>query len=176
MIDLATQLASVGSTQHTGPTLLHLCPSNCASSLPCSILAFYDLPIHRQEHRIYCNMSSSSNTQAEPSYALVPPKYASNTSTSSNASTWHPVYAGVHDTMRHGTANVLHQVSTASHHPVQNRLENWDATRDNLKLTMQRNVHGLGAPAHILMERKIASYVSLYPPPLPPKSNKEWFD
>ncbi|GAC76441.1 hypothetical protein PANT_22c00029 [Moesziomyces antarcticus T-34] len=109
-------------------------------------------------------MSSTSNTQAEPSYALVPPKYASNTSTSSNASTWHPVYAGVHDTMRHGTANVLHQVSTASHHPVQNRLENWEATRDNLKLTMQRNVHGLGAPAHILMERKIASFNPAFDP------------
>lgn len=63
--------------------------------------------------------------------------------------------------MRHGLKNVLHQVSTHSHHPVQNRLENWEATRDNLKLTMQRNIHGLGAPAHTLMERKIVSYVGI---------------
>lgn len=107
-------------------------------------------------------MSSASQSQSQlaPGYALVPPNYAAHTSTSSTSSTSHPVYAGVHDTMRHGMKNVLHHVSTQSHHPIQNRLENWEATRDNLKLTMQRNIHGIGAPAHTLMERKIASYVS----------------
>lgn len=104
--------------------------------------------------------SQSQKQQLEPSYVLVPPNHASHTSTSSNSTTSHPVYAGVHDTMRHGLKNVLHEVSTGSHHPVQNRLENWEATQDNIKLTMQRNVHGLGAPAHTLMERKIVSYVS----------------
>lgn len=107
--------------------------------------------------------ASQSQSQPEPGYALVPPTYASHTSTSSTSSTSHPVYAGIHDTMRHGPKNVLHDVSTASHHPIQNRLENWEATRDNLKLTMQRNIHGLGAPAHTLMERKIVSYVSIAP-------------
>ncbi|SPO24665.1 related to UMP1 - proteasome maturation factor [Ustilago trichophora] len=108
--------------------------------------------------------TSQSQSHPEPSYALVPPAYASHTSTSTNSSTSHPVYAGVHDSMRHGLKNVLHQVSTHSHHPVQNRLENWDATRDNLKLTMQRNIHGIGAPAHTLMERKIASYNPAFDP------------
>ncbi|SNX83417.1 related to UMP1 - proteasome maturation factor [Melanopsichium pennsylvanicum] len=108
--------------------------------------------------------ASQSQSHAEPSYALVPLTHASHTSTSTNSSTSHPVYAGVHDTMRHGLKNVLHQVSTHSHHPVQNRLENWDATRDNLKLTMQRNIHGIGAPAHTLMERKIASYNPAFDP------------
>ncbi|TKY86651.1 hypothetical protein EX895_004290 [Sporisorium graminicola] len=107
---------------------------------------------------------SQQQRQAEPSYALVPPNYASHTSTSTNSATSHPVYAGVHDTMRHGLTNVLHQVSTHSHHPIQNRLENWEATRDNLKLTMQRNIHGIGAPAHILMERKIASFDPAFDP------------
>ena len=106
------------------------------------------------------NPASQSQSQPEPGYALVPPSYTSHTSTST-ASTSHPVFAGVHDTMRHGLKNVLHDVSTHSHHPVQNRLENWETTRDNLKLTMQRNIHGLGAPAHTLMERKIVSYVSI---------------
>ncbi|KAJ1029859.1 hypothetical protein NDA13_003098 [Ustilago tritici] len=111
-------------------------------------------------------MSSTSQAQSqpEPSYALVPPSYAAHTSTSSNSSTSHPVYTGIHDTMRHGLKNVLHEVSTHSHHPVQNRLENWEATRDNLKLTMQRNIHGLGAPAHTLMERKIVSYNPAFDP------------
>ncbi|SPO22953.1 related to UMP1 - proteasome maturation factor [Ustilago trichophora] len=106
---------------------------------------------------------STSQSQS-PSYALVPPAHASHTSTSTNSSTSHPVYAGVHDTMRHGPKNVLHEVSTHSHHPVQNRLENWEATRDNLKLTMQRNIHGIGAPAHTLMERKIVSYNPAFDP------------
>lgn len=105
-------------------------------------------------------LQSQKQQQLEPSYVLVPPPYASHTRVSTNASTSHPVYAGVHDTMRHGLNNVLHHVSTQSHHPIQNRLENWEATQDNLKLTMQRNIHGIGAPAHTLMERKIVSYVS----------------
>lgn len=105
-------------------------------------------------------LQSQKQQQLEPSYVLVPPQYASHTRVSTNASTSHPVYAGVHDTMRHGLNNVLHHVSTQSHHPIQNRLENWEATQDNLKLTMQRNIHGIGAPAHTLMERKIVSYVS----------------
>jgi proteasome maturation protein len=43
---------------------------------------------------------------------------------------------------------------------MQNRLEKWDETRDNLKLTMQRNMYGIGAPIRTLMERKIVEYVS----------------
>lgn len=119
--------------------------------------------------------ASQSQSNAEPSYALVPPNHASHTSTSSNSSTSHPVYAGVHDTMRHGVKNVLHEVSSASHHPIQNRLENWDATRDNLKLTMQRNIHGIGAPAHTLMERKIVSYVSALFEVNPADEQQRWF-
>ncbi|EST07463.1 Proteasome maturation factor UMP1 [Kalmanozyma brasiliensis GHG001] len=109
-------------------------------------------------------MNAQKQEQMEPSYVLVPANHASHTSTSSSSATSHPVYAGVHDTMRHGIKNVLHEVSTASHHPVQNRLEKWEATQDNIKLTMQRNVHGLGAPAHTLMERKIVSYNPAFDP------------
>ena len=45
-------------------------------------------------------------------------------------------------------------------HPMQNRLEKWDETRDNLTLTMQRNMYGLGAPIRTLMERRVVEQVS----------------
>ena len=38
--------------------------------------------------------------------------------------------------------------------------EQWEATQDNLKLTMQRNAFGLHMPMRTLMERKIVSRVS----------------
>lgn len=43
---------------------------------------------------------------------------------------------------------------------MQNRLEKWDETRDNLKLTMERNLFGLGAPMRTLMERRVVEHVS----------------
>lgn len=46
-------------------------------------------------------------------------------------------------------------------HPLQTRLENWDKTRDNLKLQLQRDVYGLGAPLRTMMERKIVGHVSV---------------
>ena len=35
----------------------------------------------------------------------------------------------------------------------------WEATQDNLKLNMLRNVYGLHAPVRLLMERQIVGYV-----------------
>jgi hypothetical protein len=39
-------------------------------------------------------------------------------------------------------------------------LPQWEETQDNLKLTLQRNLHGLHAPMRLLMERKIVGLVS----------------
>lgn len=75
--------------------------------------------------------------------------------------TSHPVHAGVHDTMRHGPRNLATEASTSSaQHPLQHRLENWEATRDDLKLNMQRNMFGIAAPIRTLMERRVVEHVS----------------
>lgn len=39
------------------------------------------------------------------------------------------------------------------------RIEQWEATQDNLKLQMQRQLFGLHMPMRILMERKLVSQV-----------------
>lgn len=77
-------------------------------------------------------------------------------------STSHPEHAGVHDTLRFGPRSIAHETAAegSGFHPVQQRLERWDETRDNLKLTVQRNIHGMGAPIRTMMERKAISYVS----------------
>jgi len=75
--------------------------------------------------------------------------------------TSHSVHAGAHDAMRYGPRNLATEASSMSRqHPMQHRLEKWDETRDNLKLTMQRNMFGLGAPIRTLMERRVVEHVS----------------
>ncbi|KAH8834894.1 proteasome maturation factor UMP1 [Flagelloscypha sp. PMI_526] len=46
------------------------------------------------------------------------------------------------------------------------RLNNWEETQDNLKLTMQRNMYGMHAPMRLLMERKMVG-LSPHMPGLP---------
>lgn len=63
--------------------------------------------------------------------------------------------------MRFGPRNLAVEASSMSQqHPMQNRLDKWDETRDNLALTMQRNLYGLGAPVRTLMERRVVEQVS----------------
>lgn len=101
-----------------------------------------------------------SNAQPGSSLRLVPG--APSTTSVSVTSTSHPVHAGVHDTMRYGPRNLAEEASSASgQHPLQHRLENWELTRDNLKLTMQRNMFGMAAPIRTLMERRIVEHVSM---------------
>lgn len=117
-----------------------------------------------RESHAYCAaidiiFSPQSNADSGPSLRLVPGPATSNSI--SIQSTSHPVHAGVHDSMRHGQRNLATEVSSSSmQHPLQHRLENWDATRDNLKLTMQRNMFGMAAPIRTLMERRIVEHVS----------------
>ncbi|KAH8101636.1 proteasome maturation factor UMP1 [Cristinia sonorae] len=83
----------------------------------------------------------------EPSLRLVPtqgPKAASLQDTSNSF--------GLHDTLTYGPRSIAAEVHTTS--TIKDRLENWEETQDNVKLTMLRNVYGLHAPVRLLMERK----------------------
>nr|VWO94647.1 Cytochrome P450 3A13 [Ganoderma boninense] len=62
---------------------------------------------------------------------------------------------GLHDSLKHGPRSLAAEVSQTS--TARNRLENWEATQDNMKLQMQRQLFGLHMPMRILMERKIVS-------------------
>lgn len=75
--------------------------------------------------------------------------------------TQHPSHAGVHDTLRHGHRNLSHETSSAGRHPVEARLEGWEATRDSFKMTMHRNMYGMGVPVKSMLERRAVDWVSL---------------
>ncbi|OBZ79024.1 Proteasome maturation factor UMP1 [Grifola frondosa] len=87
----------------------------------------------------------------DPSLRIVPsrgPKTASIKDTSNSF--------GLHDSLKHGPRSLSAEVTSTS--TIKDRLENWDATQDNLKLTMQRDLFGLHMPLRLLMERKIVGY------------------
>ncbi|KAH9891325.1 proteasome maturation factor UMP1 [Cubamyces lactineus] len=63
---------------------------------------------------------------------------------------------GLHDTLQYGPRSLAAEVTTSSN--IKDRLENWEATQDNLKLQMHRQVFGLHMPMRLLMERKLASH------------------
>ncbi|KAH9931278.1 proteasome maturation factor UMP1 [Fomitopsis serialis] len=56
-----------------------------------------------------------------------------------------------------GRARLLNCVNLHLGLPIISEYDQWDATQDNLKLTMQRNTFGLHMPMRMLMERKIVS-------------------
>ncbi|CAO1614214.1 unnamed protein product [Sympodiomycopsis kandeliae] len=99
---------------------------------------------------------------SEMSLRLVPGPSSSSAKTNLD-STAHPEHAGIHDTLRHGHRNLASEHSASTHHPMQQRLEKWDETRDNFKMTMARNMYGMGAPIRTMMERKIVSYDPHFP-------------
>ncbi|PWN93093.1 proteasome maturation factor UMP1 [Acaromyces ingoldii] len=109
-------------------------------------------------------MSSSSQKEAMPGPSLrIVPGPPSQNSVTLNA-TEHHVHKGVHDTMRFGPRSLAHETSaSATQHPLQHRLEQWDETRDNLKLTTMRNIYGVGAPIRTLMERRIVGHNPHFP-------------
>ncbi|KAH9046447.1 proteasome maturation factor UMP1 [Lactarius hengduanensis] len=88
----------------------------------------------------------------ENSLRLVPSKQPAKASISDTANSF-----GLHDTLIYGPRNLTDEIKSTN--PLQARLENWDETQRNLKLTMHRNIYGLHAPVRQLMERKIVSYV-----------------
>ncbi|KAF9056420.1 proteasome maturation factor UMP1-domain-containing protein [Panaeolus papilionaceus] len=62
---------------------------------------------------------------------------------------------GLHDSLQYGPRSLEAEVKSTG--GFKDRVENWDATQDNLKLTMERNVFGMHAPMRKLMERKIVA-------------------
>ncbi|KAF8891556.1 proteasome maturation factor UMP1 [Mucidula mucida] len=86
----------------------------------------------------------------DPSYRIVPSGAAKTASVQETAGS-----LGLHDTLQYGPRTIATEVKTES--GLKERLESWDETQDNLKLTMQRNVYGMHAPMRLLMERKIVS-------------------
>ncbi|KAF8203756.1 proteasome maturation factor UMP1 [Pholiota molesta] len=60
---------------------------------------------------------------------------------------------GLHDTLQYGPRSLAAEIQTEG--DLRNRLESWEATQDNLKLTLERNLFGMHAPMRRLMERKI---------------------
>ncbi|KAF9535768.1 proteasome maturation factor UMP1 [Crepidotus variabilis] len=86
----------------------------------------------------------------EPSYRIVPsssPKSASIKDTANSL--------GLHDSLQYGPRSLA--AETKSGNGLKERLENWEATQDNLKLTLERNTFGMHVPLRKLMERKIVS-------------------
>jgi len=61
----------------------------------------------------------------------------------------------LHDSLQYGPRSIAAEV--VSKGGLKERLENWDATQDNTKLTLQRNLYGMHAPMRLLMERKLVS-------------------
>jgi proteasome maturation protein len=87
----------------------------------------------------------------DPSHRIVPangPKSAAIHKDTTNS-------FGLHDTLQYGTRSIAQEVKSDS--AIKQRLESWEETQDNLKLTLQRNIDGLHAPIRLLMERKIVS-------------------
>ncbi|TEB39129.1 hypothetical protein FA13DRAFT_1808940 [Coprinellus micaceus] len=62
---------------------------------------------------------------------------------------------GLHDTLQYGPRGLA--VEIKSQGSLKDRLENWEETQDNLKLNLQRNVHGMHLPMRVLMERKLVA-------------------
>ncbi|KAI8930372.1 proteasome maturation factor UMP1-domain-containing protein [Entophlyctis helioformis] len=60
---------------------------------------------------------------------------------------------GVHDSFRNGLRTLRSEIVQG--HPLEARLENWDQTRDQLRLGILRNVYGVAAPLRIQMERAL---------------------
>ncbi|CAE7161702.1 unnamed protein product [Rhizoctonia solani] len=81
---------------------------------------------------------------------LVPSKNDTGASSASIKDTRN--HLGLHDTLRYGPRTLATEIAGAN--TIRNRIENWEATQDNLKLNLRRNVYGMHAPVRLLMERK----------------------
>ncbi|KAI0063121.1 proteasome maturation factor UMP1 [Artomyces pyxidatus] len=87
----------------------------------------------------------------EPSLRIIP---ANSPKTASYADTANSF--GLHDTLKYGPRSLASEIKTTS--SLRNRLEHWDETQDNFRLTMERDLYGIHAPMRKLMERKIVSF------------------
>ncbi|RDB28554.1 putative proteasome maturation factor ump1 [Hypsizygus marmoreus] len=99
----------------------------------------------------------------EPSLRIVPAKNTKSASVQDTANS-----LGLHDSFRHGPRSIAAEVETGS--GMQERLENWEATQDNAKLTLQRNIYGLHVPMRLMMERKIVASTSTFTSAMSPSN------
>jgi len=88
----------------------------------------------------------------DPSLRIVPSAAPKSASVNNTANSF-----GLHDTLQYGPRSIAAEVTNTTN-GLQNRLENWSETQDNLRLTLQRQTFGLHMPMRLLMERKIVGY------------------
>ncbi|KAI6032087.1 hypothetical protein PISMIDRAFT_675796 [Pisolithus microcarpus 441] len=86
----------------------------------------------------------------DSSMRIVPPAPSKSASLNDTANS-----LGLHDTLQFGPRSIA--AETKSTNSLQHRLDHWEETQDNLKLTMLRDLYGLHAPARLLMERRAVS-------------------
>ncbi|KAF8976312.1 proteasome maturation factor UMP1 [Cyathus striatus] len=98
----------------------------------------------------------------EPSLRIVPAQPTKSASVSDTANS-----LGLHDTLQYGPLSLSAQVKSEG--GLKDRLNNWEETQDNVRLTLQRNIYGMHAPMRLLMERKIVTAGSHLP--VMPQSN-----
>ncbi|WFD33398.1 hypothetical protein MCUN1_000211 [Malassezia cuniculi] len=92
---------------------------------------------------------------------IVPAPMRSHDQTS-QASTAHPE-TGAHDAMRHGLRSIRAETAAASTHPLEHRLENWDATQRAWRQQIHRDTFGIAMPLRTSMERRIAGHTNHFP-------------
>ncbi|TFK40925.1 proteasome maturation factor UMP1 [Crucibulum laeve] len=86
----------------------------------------------------------------EPSLRIVPANNAKNASLRDTANS-----LGLHDTLQYGPRSLAAELKSDG--SLKERLQNWEATQDNAKLTLQRNIYGMHAPMRLMMERRIVA-------------------
>jgi len=94
----------------------------------------------------------------ESSLRIVPASVSKSASVKDTANS-----LGLHDTLQYGPRSLAAEVKSEG--SLKDRLENWEATQDNLKLTLERNLFGMHAPMRRLMERKIVANAPMYSGP-----------
>ncbi|MBW0478002.1 hypothetical protein O181_017717 [Austropuccinia psidii MF-1] len=90
------------------------------------------------------------------SYVVVPPNHATPST----------IKTDVHQNeLATGSALV------APHHPLKNRIANWQQTQDKFKFTLQRDIYGSAFPLRQMMERDLIKRDSVRLPGQPKPSN-----
>ncbi|KAF3935564.1 hypothetical protein ABW19_dt0203057 [Dactylella cylindrospora] len=70
-----------------------------------------------------------------------------------SSTTGAPSVTSVHDTLRHGLPSTSSTLN--SNHPLENRLKNWDATQESLKMETLKRTFGIAEPVRRGMEKMI---------------------
>jgi len=96
-----------------------------------------------------------STTTMESSLRIVPASVSKSASVKDTSNS-----LGLHDTLQYGPRSLAAEVKSEG--TLKDRLQNWEATQYNLKLTLERNLFGMHAPMRRLMELKIVTNTPMY--------------